>query len=55
MESPTKKFRRATAKFIRKEIAATQDSHSLQYALIQAGVAIFLGLLFSFGLVSYFY
>jgi len=55
MDSPTKKFKRATAKFIRDEIAATQGSHSVQYAILQVAMAIFLGFLLSFGLVAYYY
>lgn len=55
MDSPTKKFKRATAKFLKKELAATQSSHTLQYAALQAGIAIVLGLLLSFGVVAYYY
>jgi hypothetical protein len=53
MDSPTKKIKRATAKFIRDELAAAQSSHTLQYGLLQVIIAILLGLLLSFGVVYY--
>lgn len=53
MDSPVKKIKTATGKFVRKELMATQNSHTLQYGLLQAIIAILLGLLLSFGVVYF--
>jgi hypothetical protein len=54
MDSPTKRFKRATGKILRKEWKATLSSHTLSFALLQAIVAILLGLFFSYAFVALF-
>lgn len=47
MDSPTKRFKRSTAKFIRNELQATQNSASFQKIAIQLAAAVLIGIVLS--------
>lgn len=54
MDSPTNRFKRSTAKFIREELAATQNSSSFSKIAMQGIIAVVIGIIVSI-LVVYRY